>query len=40
MKIECSVEELKLLMKNFILKEESVQIKCTDSIKCSNPHVN
>lgn len=40
MKLECSVEELKLLMKNFTLKkEEPAQAKCTDSSKISTKDV-
>lgn len=40
MKLECSVEELKLLIKNFELKkEESVNAKCTDSSKISTKDV-
>ena len=40
MKLECSVEELKLLVKNFELKkEESVQKENVNSTKCANPYI-
>lgn len=40
MEIKCSVEELKILIKNFELKKEESAQECTDSIKCKNPYTN